>query len=134
MKLVSCLPGGWNEERKKEKSQHCFFEAYTYRFHVSNVVKENYRSRLNSRRREDEEVERWSFKLSFLMFKNVRLGFSDTYIVSPNDFVGRRICFDYAFKVDIISFFDVIRIQARAHLERYWRGICKKDYHLIDSD
>jgi len=50
---------------------------------------------------------------------------SVTHIVEPRQFENGWICFDEAFKVDVVPFLDVVRIQWRPHAERKHRSIWK---------
>lgn len=46
---------------------------------------------------------------SFIEFMQMTI--RRTYIVFPDDFVGGRIGMDFTLKIDIVSLFDVLRIQ-----------------------
>lgn len=68
--------------------------------------------------RVDDRAESFKFQVSSW---NTR----GTYIVSPHDFVCRRIGFDDAFKVAVISLLDVVGIEARSQLKRHRGRIWK---------
>ena len=53
------------------------------------------------------------------------------YIKLPNNFVDLRLGIDCAFIVDIVTFFDVVRIQGGSQLKSHSRQICKKAHERL---
>lgn len=64
--------------------------------------------------------------MTILNFKKDFVRLKTTYVMIPGQFVNLRIGTDVTFEVDIVSFFNISRVQGRPHPEEQHGGICKK--------
>lgn len=102
------------DEGSKLKSFRSAFSKLTHIALYGTCIKWHERKLSSERGR--KRIEWCNFELYLGIKKTLNSNFqnklSDTYIVSPDNFVGGRIRFDYAFKVAVVSFLNIIGIQA----------------------